>query len=198
MPRVKEFDPNRALDSAMKLFWEKGYEATSVQDLLERMGINRFSLYDTFGSKHDLFLRALDRYRDEIVAAALEAMEESDGGLALIREYFDATLRFVSSKQGWKGCLMTNSAVELSPHDDGAAARVQAHLKRLEDAFHRQLCVARRTGELRTRRKPRELARFLAGAAQGLGVLSKGSPGRRALRSYVATTLSVLDQSGGD
>jgi TetR/AcrR family transcriptional repressor of nem operon len=179
----------------MQLFWEKGYEATSVQDLVERIGINRFSLYDTFGSKHDLFLKALDRYRDQVVTGALRAMEESVGGLALIRSYFDATLRFVGSKQGWKGCLMTNSAVELSPRDDRAATKVEAHLKRLEDAFYRQLSIARRTGELKTKRKPRELARFLTGAAQGLGVLSKGAPGRRTLQSYVDTALSVLEQS---
>jgi TetR/AcrR family transcriptional repressor of nem operon len=162
----------------MQLFWEKGYEATSVQDLVEGMGINRFSLYDTFGSKHDLFLKALDRYRDQVVTGALQAMEESDGGLTLIRRYFDSMLRFVGSRHGWKGCLMTNSAVEL-----------------LEDAFCRQLSIARRTGELKSKRQPRELARFLTGAAQGLGVLSKGAPGRRALQSYVDTVLSVLDQS---
>jgi hypothetical protein len=122
-------------------------------------------------------------------------MEESGGGLTLIRRYLDATLRFVGSKQGWKGCLMTNSAVELSPHDDRAAMKVGAHLKRLEDAFYRQLSIARRTGELETKRTPRELARFLTGAAQGLGVLSKAAPGRRALQSYVDTALSVLDRS---
>lgn len=194
MPRLKAFDPDRALDSAMQLFWERGYEATSVQDLVERMGINRFSLYETFGSKHDLFLKTLDRYRDEVVARALRAMEASDGGLDLIRDYFAATLRFVSSTQGWKGCLMTNSAVELSPHDKSAGTKVRAHLKRLEDAFHRQLAIARRTGQLKSRRRPRELARFLTGVAQGLGVLSKGEPGRRALMSYVNTALAVLDE----
>jgi TetR/AcrR family transcriptional repressor of nem operon len=179
----------------MQLFWEKGYEATSVQDLVEGMGINRFSLYDTFGSKHDLFLKALDRYRDQVVTGALQAMEESDGGLTLIRRYFDSMLRFVGSRHGWKGCLMTNSAVELSPRDDRAAKKVGAHLERLEDAFCRQLSIARRTGELKSKRQPRELARFLTGAAQGLGVLSKAAPSRRALQSYVDTALSVLDQS---
>lgn len=192
MPRSKEFDPDHALDRAMRLFWEKGYEATSVQDLVEGMDINRFSLYSTFGSKHDLFLKALDRYRDQVVSAALKAMEETDGGLQLIRRYFDATLKFVNSKQGWQGCLMTNSAVEL-PHDVEAGPKIQAHLKRLEDAFHRQLSVAQRTGELQTERRPRELARYLTGVTQGLGVLSKGSPGRRALKSYVDTALSILD-----
>lgn len=177
----------------MRLFWEKGYEATSVQDLVERMEINRFSLYDTFGSKHDLFLKALDRYRDRVVSAALKAMEETDGGLALIHRYFDATLKFVGSNQGWQGCLMTNSAVEL-PHDIEASAKIQAHLKRLEGAFYRQLRYSQRTGQLKTKRRPRELARYLTGVSQGLGVLAKGSPGRRALHGYVATALSILDQ----
>lgn len=192
MPRAKEFDPERALEQAMELFWQKGYEATSVQDLVDRMGINRFSLYDTFGSKHALFLKALDRYRDRVVGAALRGLEGPAAGLSVIRDYFDSTIEFGSSKRGWMGCLMTNCAAELVPHDDEAAVKVQAHLRRLENAFYRQLRVARAAGDLKTGASPRDLARFLAGAVQGLGVMCRASVGKRALKSYVETTLSVL------
>ena len=71
MPRPKAFDPDAALQQAMQVFWERGYEATSVQDLVQGMGINRFSLYSTFGGKHQLFVTALERYRDTIVADLL-------------------------------------------------------------------------------------------------------------------------------
>jgi TetR/AcrR family transcriptional repressor of nem operon len=194
MPRAKEFDPDRALDRAMELFWRKGYEATSIQDLVDRMRINRFSLYQTFGSKHDLYLAALDRYRDEVVGDALAAMEGPEAGLAAIRRYFRNAVEFAASRTGWKGCLMTNSAVELAPHDREAAARVAAHLARLEEVFYRRLLEARSKGELGSERKLRELARYLTGAAQGLAVLSKGSPGRRALQGYVSVVLSALER----
>jgi TetR/AcrR family transcriptional repressor of nem operon len=177
----------------MELFWEKGYEATSIQDLVDNMEINRFSLYDTFGSKHQLFLEALDRYSDEIVTEALCEMEGPEVGLDAIRKYFDHAIAFGASENGRLGCLMTNSAVELGPHDVIAAEKVDAHMKRLEAAFLRQLRTARANGELETDRNLRDLAQFLAGASQGLVVLSKGSEGRRALQRYVNTLLSVLN-----
>lgn len=193
MARTKEFDPEQALDRAMQLFWRKGYEATSVQDLVDHVGINRFSLYDTFGSKHELFLAALDRYRDRIVSEGLSMLEAPAEGLAAIRRYFKSVLDGAATSAKRRGCLMTNSAIELAPHDAAAAAKVRAHLVRLEAAFHRQLGAARRRGELRARQNLRDLARYLTGAAQGLGVLMKAGRDHAALKSYVAVVLSALE-----
>ncbi len=192
MPRTKGFDPEEALDEAMQLFWRKGYEATSVQELVDQMGINRFSLYDTFGCKHDLFLAALDRYRDEVVTAGLRVLEGPRLGLEAVRRYFAGALDSVTARGGWRGCLMTNSAVEVVPRDRAATARLRAHLERLERAFHRQLESARAAGELTTNRELKDLSRYLTGAAQGLGVLAKARPGRRALQTYVEVVLSVV------
>lgn len=192
MPRAKAFDPDLALDRAMQLFWRKGYEATSVQDLVEQMGINRFSLYDTFGSKHALFMAALDRYRDEIVTAGLSQLEGAEKGLAAIRGYFEGAVDAFGSSPGRCGCLMTNSAVEMAPHDEKAAEKVRAHLERLENAFHRQLVKALQEGELERSEDLRDLARFLTGAAQGMGVMMKAGQDRRVLEGYVGVVLSAL------
>ena len=84
----------------MQVFWERGYEATSVQDLVQGMGINRFSLYSTFGSKHQLFVAALERYRDTIVADLVGELEQSAAGLAAIRQFFTRLVDFFASAQG--------------------------------------------------------------------------------------------------
>ena len=117
MPRPKAFDPDAALQKAMHVFWERGYEATSVQDLVEGMGINRFSLYSTFGNKHQLFVTVLERYCATIGANLVGDLEHSAAGLTAIRQFFTRLVDFFASAKGWRGCLMTNTAVELAPHD---------------------------------------------------------------------------------
>lgn len=100
MPRKKQFDPGVALRQAMELFWEKGYEATSIQDLLEKMGINRFSLYDTFKGKRELFDAAMALYLAGQVAPLLEEMRLGKPGLASIRRYFDLTTARLTGPAG--------------------------------------------------------------------------------------------------
>jgi TetR/AcrR family transcriptional repressor of nem operon len=192
MPRQKAFDPDEALQKAMQVFWERGYEATSVEDLVQSMGINRFSLYSTFGDKHQLFVAALERYRATIVADLVGELEQSEAGLAAIRQFFTRLVDFFASSKGWRGCLLTNTAVELAPHDPQAAAKVQAHVVRLEEAFYRVLLQTQQTQQRTAVHTYRDLARFLTGSALGLGVLAKTSPGRQALEGYVRVILSVL------
>ncbi len=181
----------------MQAFWERGYEATSVQDLVERMGINRFSLYSTFGGKHDLFLAALDRYRDEVVARRLQRMERSTAGLGAIRAYFRELVAFLVAAGGTKACLMMNSQVELVPHDADTAGRVQAHFERMNAAFHTALARARKNGELGSTHTPRNLAKYLTASAQGLCVMAKSGLARRELDAYVRVMLSVLTENRG-
>jgi TetR/AcrR family transcriptional regulator, transcriptional repressor for nem operon len=95
-------------------------------------------------------------------------------------------------KQGWHGCLITNTAVELAPHDPQAAAHVQAYVVRREEAFYRALLQAQPTGQLAVSSSCRDLVRFRTGSALGLGVLANTLPGRQALDGYAAVVLSVL------
>ena len=147
-PRAKEFDPDVVLDKAMDLFWEKGYEATSIKNLVDQMGINRFSLYSTFGDKHKLFLSACDRYRGIMEENGLGVLESSDSGLSSIRQYFNDMVDRYTDESGSKGCFMTNSTVELAPHDAEAAETTGAYLFRQQQAFYKALGRAQETGEL--------------------------------------------------
>jgi TetR/AcrR family transcriptional regulator, transcriptional repressor for nem operon len=192
MPRAKAFDPEEALQKAMQILWEHGDGATSGDMLVQGMGIHRFSLYSTFGGQHQLLVAALDRYRDTMVADLVGELEHTVSRLAAIRQFFTHVVDFLASAHGWRGCFITNTAVELAPHDPQAAANVQASVVRLEEAFDRVVLQAQQTQPLAASSTCRDLARVLTGSALGLGVLAKTLPGRQALDGDAAVVWSVL------
>ena len=191
MARRKEFDKEEVLEKAMETFWRYGYEATSVQNLVENMGINRGSLYDTFGDKHSLFQAAIAHYEQTVVKKAISRLEASGASKqAIIDHFYDLIERAVTDSQR-RGCLMTNSAVELSPHDPDTASRIAANLQRIESAFKKALVRAKEQGEISSKHDINALASFLTCNLQGLRVISKIKPDREFLRDIAGVTLSV-------
>ena len=189
--RPKQFDRHEAVERAMEVFWTYGYEATSVQDLLDAMGINRGSMYDTFGDKHALFTAAIEQY-GRTVTSNLERMLEGPGSpLGNIRK----VLRRMADPAGdakCRGCLATNSVMELAPHDPQVVEAVKALLRRVEKAFQHALERAVEVGELDADADTQALARFLACTLQGLVVIGKASASRAAVKDVVNVTLSAL------
>jgi TetR/AcrR family transcriptional repressor of nem operon len=192
MPRAKEFDPDQVLDRATGIFWKKGYEATSIADLVEHMGINRFSLYSTFGDKHQLFLAACDRYEKWMVEGGLGVLESSTEGLSAVRTYLVGLVDRYTTDDGSRGCFMTNTTVELAPHDPKAAEKTGAYLHRLQAAFYHALVRAHQSGEMTQGHRLNDYARFLTSTAQGLAVLAKVSPKREILDAIVDVTMASL------
>jgi TetR/AcrR family transcriptional repressor of nem operon len=182
------------LDRAMTVFWAQGYEATSIEALVARMGIQRGSLYGAFGNKQGLFLAALDRYERVVVQELVDALEGSASGVEAIRRFFRLRIERSLERRRPLGCLVTNSAVELSRRDPGATSRIGTSLAQLERAFRRALERAREAGELDASRDLRALARFLTSSAQGLSVIAKVMPDRSVLEDIVAVVLSVLER----
>ena len=193
MARHKEFDREEVLDRAMGLFWERGYEATSVQDLVDRTGIGRGSLYGTFGDKHALFLAALDRYGQAQGPLLAEILDGPGTAKAKLRRLFEGVAEAAVSEDGRRGCLLVNSAVELAPHDPYTSRRVDAALLNAEEALHGFLVRARAAGEIPPDKDPRSLSRFLWNTVQGLRVMAKAGARKEALDDIVDVTLSVLD-----
>jgi TetR/AcrR family transcriptional repressor of nem operon len=191
--RKREFDRDEALDRAMQLFWCKGYEATSVQDLLDEMGINRGSFYDTFGDKRSLFLAAIDRYNETFLAKLRIGLESSNSPKSAITNTIkDLAARAAADAQR-RGCLVTNSVVELAPHDSEAAGRAAWCLEQMEGVFYDALVRARTQGELGERHDPRTLARFLISSYQGMRVMSKIHRGQSSLGDIVNVVVAALD-----
>jgi TetR/AcrR family transcriptional repressor of nem operon len=192
--RPRQFQRDVVLDRAMRVFWSRGYEATSVEHLVARMGIQRGSLYATFGDKRGLFFAAIERYNTVVTGRLLAALEEPASGRAAIERFFRQQVELAVTPGRPRGCLVTNSAAELASRDRGAGARLGVVLTRLEAAFRRAVVRAKQAGEIDPRRNARALARFLTSSAQGLSVMAKAFPDRAALDDVVAVILEVVDR----
>jgi len=192
MARPKEFDQNEALHKAMEVFWSRGYKATSIQDLVKGMGINRQSLYDTFGDKHTLYLQALDRYCQVEGRKALELLETRGSVKKALRELFAGVVDRSLGEQR-RGCFMGNATSELAGRCKETAARTGSNLAAMEGAFYRALLRGKKDGELKGVREPRAVARYLYSSLQGLVLMARVTQDRKTLEDVVKVTLSVLD-----
>ncbi|QSQ27091.1 TetR/AcrR family transcriptional regulator [Pyxidicoccus parkwayensis] len=192
MARTKEFDREEALDRAMHVFWDKGYEATSLSDLLDAMGIARQSLYDTFGDKHALFMEALDRYETHRVGKLQSCLETAPSVTRAFRDMFEAVAD-ESEHEKRRGCMGISAVMERAPHDAELAKGIAARQRGLEAIFFRALERAREKGELPPTKDTRALARFFVGALQGLRVAATADPKSAALRDIARITLQALE-----
>lgn len=193
MARHKEFDRNEVLEKAMETFWRYGYEGTSVQDLVENMGLNRGSIYDTFGDKRSLFLEAIAQYEEKIVQRAIARLEADGASKPAIIEHFHTLIDRAVSDETRRGCLITNTAVELCPHDSDMVQRIAANIERIEQAFYKALLTAKGKGEIPGNRDLHAIARYLTCCMQGLRVVSKVSCDREKLQAIADVALSVID-----
>jgi len=193
MARPREFDIDIALDRAMEAFWEKGYEATSLDDLCEVTGLSRSSLYATFGSKRKLLLRSVDRYvdrRNPLIAAVLaQPLPIRDAFAALAGQFIDQ----IESGPGRRGCFLGNCAAELPRNDRAARARVRRGLESTEATFRDALARAEACGELPPGADVDAFARFLMSGFQGLRLVGKVNPNRAVLEDIATTMLRCLE-----
>jgi TetR/AcrR family transcriptional repressor of nem operon len=193
MARHKEFDRDGALHKAMEVFWSRGYEAASIQDLVTRMGINRQSLYDTFGDKHALYLQALDRYRQVEGRRLIELLERPGSVKKNLRKLFAEVVEKALCDREHRGCFMGNATSELAGRCKETASRTCSNMTATEEAFYRALLRGAKEGEIRGVRDPRAAACFFYCMLQGLVMMAKARQDRKVLNDVVKVTLSVLD-----
>jgi TetR/AcrR family transcriptional repressor of nem operon len=168
--RPKEFQKDDVLSRAVEAFSAKGYEATSIQDLVEAMGINRFSLYEEFGGKHGLFLAALNHYHQVRRSRAIAHFDSPRPTAQLFREYLEMIYRG-ARKGGAFGCIMVNSACELAREDEEIAERISAHFQKLEEIFVGVLATGVKRGDINPAADLTAIARFLLNVSRGLRVM---------------------------
>jgi TetR/AcrR family transcriptional repressor of nem operon len=193
MPRPKEFDPDTAAQEAMEAFWERGYAATSVNDLLAEMGLNRGSLYGTFGDKKQLFLAALDRYDAQRADELREMLERPGSAKHAIVDFVHMAAGCCTSDEGRRGCLAGKAAMELAPHDKDIANWLKKFHRRNIDLVARTIARGQQQGEIDARLDARAAARFLLNALAGLRLLGTMSPSESEVADVVKLTLKVLD-----
>ena len=193
MPRPKEFNPDDAIEKAMHVFWHKGYEATSMEDLLTAMNLNRGSLYDTFGDKRQLFLQVIDRYCHGFVSEKFSLLDQPGPALPTLRRFIHGMIEGALADPQRRGCLIANTVMELSPHEKEIAGTLRQALKMAEDTFFKALARAKQQGELKHDKDPRALARFLTTMMQGTIVMIKAGAPSDVVKQTAETALSILD-----
>jgi AcrR family transcriptional regulator len=190
MGRPREFEIDEALDSALELFWRKGYEGTSLSDLTDAMGITRPSLYAAFGNKEELFRKALDRYDDTCMAFTRTAMKEPTARKVvdkLLHGYADAQTDQIHPP----GCMGMNGALACS--EEAEPIKRELVVRRLagEAALGRRLEEARAAGDLPADSAPAELARYVMTVAHGMAIQASSGACRDALYAVVGMTMKA-------
>ena len=173
MARTKEFSEDQALDKAIEIFWHKGYNGTSAQDLVTHLGLSRSSLYDTFGDKQKLFVKALNKYQNDNYVKVKEMLDTSANIKEALTVIFKLAVVESLEDRITKGCFMVNSAVELAMHDNEIAKIVSSNQKTMEDVFYTAVKKGQEAGQISTHNDARTLARFIFNTYSGIRVLAR-------------------------
>jgi TetR/AcrR family transcriptional regulator, transcriptional repressor for nem operon len=192
MARPREFDLDVVLDKVMQVFWAKGYQATSLDDLCNATQLNRSSLYATFGDKRTLFLDTIDHYGDGAVARVSEALSRRVPIKEAIAGFFSEMIDQIVAGPGRIECFIGNSAAEIARHDRGVAASVRRNLDRVEATFLAALEKAKVRGEI-SDTDVEAVARFLVASAQGIRLIGKTTGDRGILEDIVRMVLRTFD-----
>jgi len=187
MPRPREFDLTTAVDRGTHLLWSKGYEATSLDELLQAMGIGKSSFYAVFRGKRDFLFKALGHYTDTVIDTLLGDVTEGSACAAIARTFDN-----VIDRAGMEGCFLQNCAIELAHRDAETRVAVRRGLRRLEKAYYKAVVRGQETGEIRKSADALILARYLTASLNGLQTLARVERDRNALRQVAQTSLSVL------
>ncbi|TYP71920.1 TetR/AcrR family transcriptional regulator [Paenibacillus methanolicus] len=193
MARSKEFDTNLVLHKAMEVFGHYGYEGASMQLLLDGLGIARQSMYDTYGTKRDLFLKAVKHYVDEKSSAVVAYLAETSPVKKAITDIFVVIGDTLRDEQRRKECFILYSAIDQVPHDPKIAELFEQDKIRLEEALYDALVRGQRQGEFGPNRDMRALARYLYHARYGLTQVAKLTDDPLVIDQITAVTLSVLE-----
>lgn len=169
MPRTKAFNREDALNKAMILFWKKGYYATSMQDLVEGMSINRSSMYDTFGDKHSLFIEALDTYKKEFGIS--DHYLRIDSAVEGIKKFIDDYIRDITSDSDNKGCFILNSTAEFSIENSDIHKVLKSNLSDLGKMLSTMIANGQRQNEIKKDKGPEELSDFIIAGLQGIRMI---------------------------
>ena len=188
--RPRGYDEAHVLSSLVSVFWKHGFQATTYEQLVQASGLHRQSLYQAFGDKDALYEKALQHYSQNVTQLSLDVLNADGSPLNNIRRWL---LRLGNrANQCRTGCLLTNTAIELAPHDDRVRKLVVSELERVELALRSAVKQAINAGELAPECKPPELATYLLGIAQGLMVLARSGVAKKKLSSFVSTALQTV------
>ncbi|WP_222982998.1 TetR/AcrR family transcriptional regulator [Flagellimonas meishanensis] len=193
MPRTKQFDEEEVLKKAMELFWKKGFHATSIQDLVSCLGINRASLYDTFGGKDELFRRAFQEYRNSSGDKVKALLAEGETVKAGFERLFSYAIDQAEENVERKGCFVVNTTAELVPGNTAIQSILCENMEGILSIFSDYIQKGIDHGEISPSKNPKDIAIMLFTFYNGFQVISKIETNRKKLEDLVQTGISVLD-----
>ncbi|MEI5097784.1 TetR/AcrR family transcriptional regulator [Streptomyces sp. PmtG] len=192
MARPRQFDEDRVITAAMETFWRHGYEGTSTRDLCDSTGLGPSSLYNTFGGKRELYLRALDRYYETVTAAQIERLQGPGTARERLRAMMLTSLDSDLDADDGRGCFAINAAIELAALDPDVKRVVRRNFARVEDEVCAVIASGQGAGEIPEDRDARALARLIQSAYYGMRVLGRVQDDRKVLLATVDHTLAGL------
>ncbi len=192
MPRVKLFNENEVLIKAMNLFWKQGYSATSIQDLVNHLGINRASIYDTFGDKEQLFNKSFELYRTSNKEGITQFFQSRPNVKKGFSELFENAVQEAITDRDRKGCFVVNTITERIPNDKTLLEVLDLHKQDFEQLFYNYLKTGKESGQLKTKQDLKSIASLLFTFYNGIRVVSKVRPDKKRLLDSVNVVLSLV------
>ena len=192
MSRPREFDEPLALKAAMRVFWRKGYDATSIPDLLDATGLSRSSLYETFGDKAALFEAATKMYFETEGALRREALQHKSSAREGFRNFFALQIESCMNPENPGGCLLTNTATSLESHDPRIEQLVREGAQGMVKEIRCLLKRARDAGEIAPERDIDALAQMLMGVSFGINVMARINPSRKTLEAMASSAIESI------
>lgn len=193
MARTKEFKEDQVLDKAIEIFWHKGYNGTSAQDLVMHLGLSRSSLYDTFGDKQKLFAQSLRRYQKNAQDQIIELFDKSENIKETLHDIFKQAVIESLDDRITKGCFMVNSSIELAMHDEEIAKIVKSNSQKMEEVFTNAVQKGQDLGQISKSNEAKVLARFIFNNYSGIRVLARtGERDKQVYDDIIKALFSVL------
>ncbi|GAK91806.1 transcriptional regulator [Nonlabens ulvanivorans] len=193
MPRVKLFNENEVLIKAMNLFWKQGYCATSVQDLVSHLGINRASIYDTFGGdKNKLFKKSFELYRKQNSEGLIQFFENRPNVKIGFSELFDNAIQEAVNDKDRKGCFVVNTTTELTPNDESLYQILETNKQDFINIFFEYLKKGKDSGQLKSSQDLKSVATLFYTLYNGIRVVSKIRPNKKELTDSVHLAMTLL------
>ena len=189
--RPKKFDDKVVLEKAMEVFWRKGFDSTTLNDIDQATQIPRQSLYRAFKNKRILFLNALDYYQNRVVKSVLETLEKDRPAIENLELVFTRWQNAMTQKQGL-GCLMGNTAAQFLPDDVDVRNRVLAHQDRLINSLEKALAQGQSEGSVNVHMNPKSMARMIISTVNGLLSISRVGPPQSIAQDVLQTLMSLI------
>lgn len=191
--RPRNFDTEQALEAAVQVFWSKGYEATSLQDLIDTMKISKSSFYQTFESKHQLFQNCINNYQERFIYDITDSLKKSKTGRSFIDDTFNRLADKARPSGDRRGCLILNCTSEFAQRDPVIAKLITKSIKLMTNVFLSAVKRAQQEGDISPNKKPLPLARYLLSSMNGLITMIKAGASPTEVKDVTQVVLRALD-----